>query len=267
MQVKGYKEENGAVVFQDNKPVVVYEDGTESPFDVVSTVKKIAELTNESASYRVKLKELNESLKGFEGLSPDEARKALTLVKNLEDKKLVDAGEVETLKAKILSQAKDDMESLKKAYDTKLQEQGTLLGSKDETIHRLMLGNKFATTKIMDKLTIPPDIAQDYFGKNFKVESINGVLTTVGYLGEHKINSKERPGEIATFDEAFQTILENYPMKDRIMKETGGGSGAAGGSGHGVTGNVVTLSAQQMRELPQADYERIKKEGKQIKVI
>ena len=38
-------------------------------------------------------------MKSFDGLDADEARRALELVKNLDDKRLIDAGEVEKVKA------------------------------------------------------------------------------------------------------------------------------------------------------------------------
>src|SRR5674476_814050 len=89
----------GAVVLADGKPVYVHDDGKELPFDA-ATVATIARLNAEAKGHREGKERAETALKAFEGLEdPVAARKALETVKNFKDKQLVDAGEVERVKA------------------------------------------------------------------------------------------------------------------------------------------------------------------------
>ena len=75
---------------------------------------------------------------------------------------------------------------------------------------------------------MPPDIAANYFSKNFSVEGEGNNARVIGYLGGERIFSKEKPGEVAEFEEALGVIIDAYPMKDSIMRSSGGGAGSSG---------------------------------------
>ena len=105
-------DENGNVVLQDGKPVYVHDDGKEVAFDAPGTVATISRLNAEAKSHRERAEAAEGSLKGFEGIDdPKAALKALSVVANLDQKKLVDAGEMEKVTAEI-----------KKALQTQLDE-------------------------------------------------------------------------------------------------------------------------------------------------
>jgi hypothetical protein len=75
---------------------------------------------------------------------------------------------------------------------------------------------------IAEKLAVPADMVQATFGNRFKIE--DGKVVAYDANG-NKIFSRARPGELADFDEALETLVEQYPYKDHILK----GSGANGG--------------------------------------
>ena len=96
MQLK--VDENGHAVLQDGKPVYVRDDGSETAFDADHAIKQIRKLSDERDTLRGKAS-------AFEGLDPEAARKAVETVKNLSDKKLIEAGEVQKVIDERLSEA------------------------------------------------------------------------------------------------------------------------------------------------------------------
>ena len=219
----------GHAVIQDGKPVYIHDDGSEVPFDAPAAMVKITELNSESKNHRLEAKAAKEKLSAFEGIEdPAAAMKALQTIKNLDDKKLIDAGEVDKVK-----------KAVSEAYEIKLADANKIIGEKDGHIYKLEVSNRFSSSKyINEKTVLPPDIAEATFGRNFKIE--NGKV--VGYLNGNPIYSKQKPGELADFDEALPTMIDAYPAKDRILKGSGAsGSGAQQSTGGG-NGKVVKLS-------------------------
>ena len=217
-------DENGNVVLQDGKPVYVHEDGKEVAFDAAATVQTIARLNGEAKSHRERAEAAEKTLKAFEGIEdPAAAKKALDVVANLDSKKLIDAGEVEKVKGEI-----------SKAFQAQIDE----LTGKNQTLEQQLYGEKiggsFARSKfITEKLAVPADMVQATFGKNLKVE--DGKVVAYDAHG-NKIFSRARPGELADFDEAIETLVEQYPHKEHILKSSGangGGAGPSNGSGGG----------------------------------
>jgi hypothetical protein len=242
MAMKLKLDENGNVVVKDDKPVYVYDDGKEIAADVEGMFGKIADLNKENQKHRLSAKELSEKLERFGNADPDDIEALLDTFDEL--------GGPEGIEK--LRKGKDvDIDAIKKqiadVYESKLADKDKLIQTKDGDIRKLLVSNGFSSSKfINEQLTIPADIVEATFGKHFKVE--DGQV--VAYLGENKILSREKPGEVATIDEALQTIVDHYPMKDRIMKAAGGGSGAKGGGGGGGNGKAENaLSRSQYNAL------------------
>lgn len=222
---------------QDGKPV--YVDGDkEIAFDAVSTKATISRLFGENKSYREKFEAADAIAKQFEGVDAEAARKALETVKNLDDKKLVDAGEVEKVKAEAAKVYQDRLTEAEKKYET-LQAQ----------LHAEKIGGGFARSKfIADKLAIPADMVQARFGQAFKVE--DGQVIAYDPSG-NKIFSRANPGVPADFDEALEFLIEQYPQKDLILKGSGqSGTGSKPGSGQGNPG----LKRSEMGAADMAKY-------------
>ena len=222
-------DEAGHVKVQDGKPLYRHSDGKEIPFDAASTVAAITRLNGEAKSHREKHEAASAALKAFEGLDPAAARKALEITANLDAKKLVDAGEVDRVKAEAVKAWEEKFAPVVKERDDL---KNTLISEK--------IGGAFAKSKfIAEKLAIPADFAQAKFGSAFKVEG-NSVIA----YDEHgnKLFSRERPGEFATFDEALSMMVEQHPSRDQIIKGTrASGSGARGSGGAG--GKSLTRAA------------------------
>ncbi len=237
-------------VIQEGKPVYVHEDGSEVPHDAPHTVATITRLNSEAKTHREAKEQLEAKLKGFEGIEdPVAAKKALETLKNFDDKKLVDAGEVEKIKLEAIK-------AVEEKYAPIVQERDAF----QTQLHNELIGGGFARSKfIQDNIAVPVDMIQATFGKNFQIE--NGKVVAVGADGQ-KIYSRTRPGEIADFDEALETLVGGYQHKDSILKGSQAGGGGFQGGGQG--GGAKTMTRQQFESLDPVGRAQFAREGGQI---
>jgi len=227
----------GHVVVSDGKPVYVHDDGKEVAFDAVGTVATIGRLNGEAKGHREAKEAAEAALKAFEGISdPAAARKALDTIKNLDDKKLVDAGEIDKVRAEAIK-------AVEEKYAPIVAERDTL---KTELVTE-KVGGSFARSKfISDNLAIPADLVQARFGSQFKLE--DGKVIAYDQSG-NRLYSRSNPGEVAGFDEALNIIVDAYPHKDTILKASGASGGGAGGSG-GAQNGPKQMSRDAHQALP-----------------
>jgi len=236
---------NGNVVVQDGKPVYVHDDGKEVAFDVPAAVSKITSLNAEAKSHREAKEAAETKLKAFEGIEDGEAaRKALETVKNIKDGELLTAGKVEEIKAAARKAAEEQVAAANKASAEKLaQTQGELQKVTDQ-LYSEKIGGSFTRSKfITEKSAIPADLVQAKFGSSFKIE--DGRIVAVDSSG-NKIYSRARPGELADFDEALETLIDQYPYKDQILKgDVKAGGGAQNNNGGGGGKKTMTRAAYE----------------------
>lgn len=232
---------DGAIVLQDvngqKLPVFVGADGKEAPFDGDGTVSTISRLNGEAKSHRERAEKAEGTLKGFEGITdPAAALKALTTVKNLNDKQLVDAGEVQRVKDETIKSVRAEFEPfVTKAKDLEQQ----LYGEK--------IGGAFARSKfIAEKIAVPVDMVQATFGNRFKIEGGKTIATD---SNGQQIFSRTRHGEPADFEEALEIMVDQYPYKANILKGSGASGGGASGGGAQGPGGKKTMSRAQFGSL------------------
>ncbi|WP_341649940.1 DUF6651 domain-containing protein [Thauera humireducens] len=238
-------DENGNVVVQDGKPVYVHDDGKEIPFDAPAALSKITALNGEAKSHRERAESAEKLAKAFEGLDASEAKKALDIVSNLDAKKLVDAGEIEKVKAEI-----------SKAFQAQLDEVSGKAKSYEQALYAEKIGGSFARSKLIaEKLAIPADLVQARFGQSFKIE--DGKVVAYDMSG-NKVFSRARPGELADFEEALETLIEQYPHKDHILKSSGASGGGAAGGGQSGGGKKALNRAAFDALDPAAKVEHMK---------
>lgn len=212
---------------QDGQPVYVHDDGKEAPFDAAGTVATIRARNAEAKTNRERAEAAESALKAFEGIEDaDAARKALDTIAKLDQKKLIDAGQVDAAVAAALKPVQDK-------FDAEAKRAATL----EQQLHDQIVGGSFARSKyIADKLAIPADMVQAAFGRNFKV--VDGQLAATLADGS-PIYSRANPGKAAAFDEALEILVDAYPHKDSILKaDNKGGSGAPGNGGNGGSKSI-----------------------------
>ena len=236
---------NGNAVLQDGAPVYVKEDGTEIAFDGAKAFAKIGQLTGENTAHRKRYEEAESKLKAFDGIAdPAAALKALATVKNLDDKKLVDAGEVEKVKAEVQKALEQQYAPFKaKAEALEAQLNQHLIGG-------LFSSSKFIAEKFAAQGPAGVEIARALFANRFKVE--DGKVVAYDGAG-NKLFSRVNPGDLADGDEAIQLLVEAYPHKDSILRGTGASGSGAGQHGNGGNGGQRSLTRAQFEALGPAE--------------
>jgi hypothetical protein len=233
-------DENGHAVLQDGKPVYVHDDGKEVPFDAAGTVATIARLNGEAKGHRERAETAEKTVKAFEGITdPAAAKNALDIVSKLDQKKLVDAGEIDTVRNEI-----------SKAFQAKLDEATTKASGYEKQLYEERIGGAFSRSKFIgEKLAIPGDMVQARFGSAFKIE--DGKTVAYDQHG-NKIFSRSRPGEVADFDEAIETLVEQYPYRDNILKSSGKTGGGSTQSDNNNGGGGKSYSREQFSSMSPA---------------
>ena len=239
LKLKINKDGNAEV--KNDKPVYVDDDGKDVELDANQLFDKVKDLNGESKQRRLEAQKLKDKyviLDSIEDIAKwkEDADKALKLAKDIDESQLIQAGKVDEVKANMKLAHDEEKSNMKKSFDEEALKKDSLLGEKDNTIFTLMVTSKFSQSKLFsgEKPTtiLPPEIAAKYFGNQFKVEVNDfGLLRVVGYhLNGTQIYSRSSPGELAEFEEAITEIIDEYPMKDSIMRAGLSGSGGSGGS-------------------------------------
>lgn len=236
-------DEKGNVVVQDGKPVYVKEDGTEIAFDAFGTTQNITRLNGEAKANRERAETAEAALKPFKdaGITdPAAAATALQTVKNLDSKKLVDAGEVEKVRQEAIKATEEKFAPVVAERD---KFKSDLVGEK--------IGGSFARSKfIAEKCAVPADIIQARFGNLFALGE-DGKVTAKDANG-NVIYSKSTPGTPADFDEALEIAIEQYPYKAQILKGTGA-NGSGTNQGPRNTGGKATITRSAFEQLSPYD--------------
>ncbi len=239
---------NGNVVTKEvngvKMPVYVHDDGKEIEFDAVKSIEKISQLNGEARDNRIAAETANEKLKAFEGIDdPAAAKRALETVKTFSGKQALTAEEIEQKTSERVTAA---VKAVEDKYAPVVTERDTLKSD----LYSEKIGGGFSRSKyVADKLAIPADLVQAKFGGAFTVQ--NGKVIAKGADGK-EIYSRTRPGEVADFDEALETLVEGYAHKATILKGSGqSGSGSSSNNGGGA-GNVDMSGMSPVARMTQA---------------
>ena len=297
MALKFKLTEDGKAIAMSEKglPMVIDDSDPENPkefaLDAVHHYNQIPRLREEAKTHRLAKEAAEKMLKlftdaGIDTSSEDavgdwlsNATKAIDTMKNIDDKKLVDAGEVETIERQAQEALQSKLTEQEKRFKTKIESLEKDVTSKDATIYQLMVADRFNTSEFVQKklAAMTPKMARKYFGDNFKVETDEeGRRRVVGYYNNgERIYSNERAGELADFEEALQILTDKAPDRDNLLAATthsGSGAGGCGGiAGTGVEKNPfvkgpnlnLTEQGKIYRENPQL-AERLKTEAEAV---
>lgn len=209
-----------AEVDANGLPVYVHDDGKEIGFDAAQAVSTISARNAEAKSHREAKEAAEAKLVSFSGIEdPKKALEAIEMMTKIDQKKLIDAGAVDQVKADIT-----------KSFQAQLDEANNKNKTLEGQLYESMIGGNFSGSKfITDKIAIPSDMLQARFGQSFKVE--DGKVVAYDGTG-NKIYSRAKPGELASFDEAIEFLVEQYPQKDHILKASGNQGGGSRQSQH-----------------------------------
>ena len=246
---------DGHVVLLDGKPVYVHEDGKEVAFDAPGTVATISRLNGEAKAFRLRAEDAEGKLKPYvdAGIEdPVAAVKALGVVKNLDAKKLVDAGEVDRV-----------VKDATKVWEGRLAEEQKRAKELETTLYNEMIGGAFSRSKfIAEKMAIPADLVQSMWGSKFGIEK--GSIYATDDHG-NKLLSRARPGEVADPDEALEILVSQYKFKDSILKGSGAsGGGSQNGGGKSVPGGKKAITRAEFNAMDPMGQSRKIGEGFEV---
>lgn len=224
-------DEAGHVVVHEGKPVYVHDDGKELPFDAPATIKAINDRGAENKKWRESYEAEAAKVKAFEGLDPEVARKAIEKTKDIEDGKLIAAGQLDKVKQEMEITFGEKLKATELKYEPVVKERDAFRSQ----LHNERLGAAFGQSKfIKERVAIPADLVRSHFGANFSVGD-DGKIQAKAPDGS-PVYSRVRAGEIAEFDEALEMMVDAYPYRDHILKGTGATGSGAGGSRTGANG-------------------------------
>lgn len=222
-------------------PLFVHADGKEAPFDADSALGTITARNAEARSHREAKEAAEGRLRTFDGITdPAAALKALTTVKNLDEKQLIAAGD----RDRAVSEAIKATEALYAPFKTRAEAlEMELIVEK--------IGGAFSRSKfIAEKIAAPTDMVQATFGPRFKLVEGKVVATT---SDGNQVFSRTKPGEPAEFEEALEILVDQYPHRAAILKGTGAsGGGAQGGGGNGNSRNSDLAGLPPVARLTEA---------------
>lgn len=236
-------DDNGHAVLkktEDGKilPVYEYEDGVRKEFDAGATLaglnKKLDAEKEEKQRHYNKAEEYKTRLESYGDIDPEKAKDAITKVKNLSDKKIMDEKGIEAIKLqerqdmKLLAEEREN--ALKESHKKLLDERDTTITSQGSLIRNLVIDNLFANSEYFSgdnrKTIYPAQDAAKIFGHHFhtKIEDGRVIVEAKDSAGK-PIMSKVDHGEPADFNEAIGLILDKHPRKTEIMRSGSGGGG------------------------------------------
>lgn len=205
-------------------PIFINSDGAE----LATEANTISRLNAEAKGHRERAEAAETRLAAFKDIDPDKAREAFDKLSKVDQKKLIDAGEVDKVRNEVSAN-----------FTAQIAEKDKAISSANDRINGMIKDRAFDRSKfIAENIAIPADMFTDTFGKHFKVDE-KGNLVANDKNG-NPIYSKTRMSEIADVDEALSILVDQYPHKDRILKAPDvGGSGNGGGGGNRGTGRTM----------------------------
>ena len=190
-------EEDGKVVGvktgEKGMPLVKDTDGKEFELDAIHLFSKIPALQTEAKDHRLKKEDALKRLEPYDGMDAAAAKEALEKVKLYGESEMMAMGDVEKLKAQLLKVETERQEEIKRNYEQALGERDATIIEMQGDIYKAVVSSQFSKspwfTGTDPKTILTPDIAEAYFGRNFKVDKIDNALTVIGYVGEDKVYS------------------------------------------------------------------------------
>ncbi len=267
-----WKMDGETISMEDGNPVWVHSDGKAVGFNAESALKNLKDVTAESISRKEKIREFETKIAPFAGIENGAeyvktANEALETVKNLDGKKLIDAGEVETLKASVAATYKEKITGMEAAFATKENDYKSAIETKDSNISNLLIKGAIGRADFIESRTVlTPSIAYDVFKGNFQIEEQDGQAKAVATRKDGtKIMSLKDPGSYAGINEALETLVNEHPDKDRLLKGVDGGGGSPPNGGGQSNSSVKYISRASWDTLGAVAQMKYAKSGGRVK--
>jgi len=180
----------------------------------------VKDLRNENAKWRMKVKEFEEKLSKFDSIDPDEFTQLKKEKAELEQKKLMEKGEFETLRKQLVESHAKELQKIDKDKEALQAQISKLAGELNQTI----LANEIANAAVIAK-AINPALVEMVAIKTMKVitaEDGRRVIQVLDGKGEPRTDIKT--GEPVK----VQALLEEMKQSSEYAHLFAGGSAGAG---------------------------------------
>lgn len=234
---------DGVAPVREGKLVFKLADGKEElvdPSELFTSRSRITALNNEAMGHRTAKDAATAKLKDFDGIDPVKAREAFETLSKIDQKKLIDAGKLDEVRAEI-----------GKSFQGQLAERDTKLATLIGQLQQRILGDAFRDSPFLkDKLAIPVDIAQATFKDLFTVAEDGGITAKDRQGNPVYSRDPAKSGQPAGFEEAIQIIVDGYVNKASILKGNNNSGSGNGGNGGNKPGNGNTMTRAAYEALP-----------------
>lgn len=232
----------------NGNPIVIGDNNAEAVFDISATVAQLRTANGEAADRRKKLQELEAK---YGDLDPVVAREAIDRLSKIDQKQLIDAGEVD----KVREQVKKSVEA---SYQPLVEENTLLKGQ----IRSARADAAFANSAyIKDNIGVPLDMFRGLFEKHVELDKEGGLV--VKDTAGNPIYSTTNHGQLATFDEGMAFLVNAYPHKASILRgsnNNGTGTEAPTNRGNGAK----TIRAAEWEKMDHTTRMAKAKEGYRV---
>lgn len=248
----------------------------EKTLDVFHLLDKVPELSTDLKKFKEESRSMKDLVSAFkqknilsdDDFSSGEASKKLNdwignaldaqeKVKLFNDKDIAKIKNFDEMKSQIEKTRDEKLNEQKKFYDNQLSEKGSIIDRQKSQINKLMISDKFATSKFIKENCshIPVSVLANTFSRNFKLHEDEGDWSVVGFKTDGKpIFSTIRPLENASFDEAIEVMIKEHPDKDYFF------GGVVGNGSGGQAGKTGTSSLE-------GELERAVKSGNTVEQV
>lgn len=203
------------------------EDGKEKLSDTeAKLLREVMQNKQGRKEAEAQVAELKAQLKKFEGIDLEEVTTLLQERREAADRKLVEQGNWDALKAQMAEQHAAQLEALQTQLEALQTEKTTLISR----IEEMSIGSAFSNSAyIQNELVLTPSKTRVVFGQHFEVEDGKVVAYDKPRGAAGRVQLVDSRGEPLGFDEALRRLVEADPERDELVRaraKPGAGSGS-----------------------------------------
>lgn len=220
-----------SIELKDGNPIWIDANGNEAQLSGDS----VARAHGDAKALRLRAEAAETALAPFKDIDPVKAKEAIGIVAKLDQKRLIDAGEVDRVKAEISTQYTGQITELQSA-NKDLQQRIDA-----NAIDGIFTNSEF----VRERIAVPQDMFQASFRSHFKIK--DGKVEAFDKSG-NRVMSKKTVGDYAEPAEALEILVDQHPQKETILRANQN-SGGGGGGGGGRNGKR-TMTRTEFEQLP-----------------
>ena len=191
-------------------------------------LKEVMKRKGHEQTLKGEVGKLQEQLKRFEGIDPEQVRSLLNEKVEHERAELEKRGEFDRVKQQIVDQHKGELDTVRSTYDTQVNELSQKLQGAESLITDLTIGRSFGDSPfVRETLTLTPSKARVVYGQHFEVQDGNVVAYDKPAGAADRTMLVNGEGNPLPFDKAIAKIVQADPDYEHLTRskvKSGAGS-------------------------------------------